>query len=77
MITVLRIPIYLKVETDDIDRSKVTKLAQQVVIPILIRHWQTKGLSNIYSNELAKQVNAELGHNDWSLLTDVQAMDRK
>jgi len=77
MITVLRIPIYLKVETDDIDRSKVTKLAQQVVIPTLIRHWQTKGLSNIYSSELAKQVNAELGHNDWSLLTDVQAMDRK
>jgi len=77
MITVLKVPIYLKVETDNIDRSKVTRLTQQVVIPILIRHWQTKGLHNIFSKEVAQRVSAELGNNDWSLLTDVQAMDGK
>lgn len=77
MITVLKVPIYLKVETDNIDRSKVTRLTQQIVIPILIRHWQSKGLFNIFSGEVARKIDAELGNNDWSLLTDVQAMDGK
>lgn len=77
MITVLKVPIYLKVETDNIDRSKVTKLTQQVVIPTLIKHWQSKGLRGIFSNEVIKHVDDQLGHNEWSLLTDVQAMDGK
>lgn len=77
MITVLKVPIYLKVETDNIDRSKVTRLTQQIVIPLLIKHWQTKGLYGIFSAEVGRQVDAELGNNDWSLLTDVQAMDGK
>lgn len=77
MITVLKVPIYLKIETDNIDRSKVTKWSQQVVIPILIKHWQTKGLSGIFSGKVARQLDSELGNNDWSLLTDVQALDGK
>jgi len=78
MITVLKIPIYLKVETDDMDRSKVTKLAQQSVIPQLIKHWQSKGLHGIFSKELSQNIDAQLGNlNEWNLLTDVQAMDGK
>jgi len=78
MITVLKIPIYLKVETDDMDRSKVTRLAQQSVIPLLVKHWQSKGLAGIFPKELSRNVDAQLGDfNEWNLLTDVQAMDGK
>jgi len=77
MITVLKVPIYLKIETDNIDRSKVTSLTQQVVIPKLIRHWQSKGLTGIFSAAEARQIDVSLGNNDWSLLTDVQALDGK
>lgn len=76
MITVIKIPIYLSIETDNMDRSVVTKTAQQVVIPRLIKVWQSKGLSGLFSSVEAQQVDAVLGKlNEWKLLTDVQAME--
>lgn len=74
MITILKIPVYLSIETDVQDRSKVTKLAQTRVIPRIIANWQTRGFSGMFDSATARAIDKELGNNDWKLLTDVQAM---
>jgi len=76
MITVIKIPIYLSIETDNMDRSIVTKTAQNVVVPRLIKTWQSKGLTGLFNYTEARQIDAVLGKlNEWKLLTDVQAME--
>lgn len=76
MITVIKIPIYLSIETDNMDRSVVTKTAQQIVVPRLIKSWQSKGLTGLFTSADIQRVDAILGKlNEWKLLTDVQAME--
>lgn len=74
MITVLKIPIYLSVETDSMDRAKVTKVAQSLVIPRIIQYWQNRGFVGMFDKGASLRLDAELGNNDWKLLTDVEAM---
>lgn len=74
MITILKIPVYLSVETDDQDRAKVTKTVQQMVIPRIIKTWQTRGFAGFFDSVDNQRVEAVIGDIDIKLLTDVEAM---
>jgi len=59
MITTMRLPLYIMLESDNVDRSKVVKVLDQVVIPQL-----TKLLIS-YANK------AQLSVEDYRLISEV------
>lgn len=59
MITTMRLPLYIMLESDNVDRSKVVKILDQVVIPQL-----TKMIIS-YANK------AQLSAEDFRLISEV------
>lgn len=77
MMTVVKIPVYLKIETGIQDRAKVTKYAQRFLIPRIIAHWKSKGFAGYFNREEARDAEALMEGIDIELLTDVQAMVKR
>jgi len=77
MITILKIPLYLEVESEPQDRAKVTRAVQSILLPLVIKHFKAKGLMGFLDRGAAEKVKAELGDIDLRLLSDVEAMTGK
>lgn len=77
MITILKIPIYLSVETENIDRLKVTSSMQKVIIPQLIKLLASYGNKLAFTEEEVIRLRKEIGTFRCKMLTDVEAMARK
>lgn len=74
MITILRIPVYLEVETGNIDRSKVTKVMQSDIIPQIVKGLVTIGNKFSFDPEEARRIQLAVGPFSCKMLTDVEAL---
>lgn len=78
MITVLKVPLYVSIETDNIERAKVTKLLQQAIIPEIIRNLVSVGNKYLkLSPQEYQLLTEEIGSFSLKLMTDLEAMARK
>lgn len=77
METIVKLPIYLKVETaGNVDRAKVTKLIREAIAPRVINQMK-KGftLNRLFSIQELQMLKDTLGSGaEVDLLTEVQAM---
>ena len=74
MVTILKIPLYLEVESEPQDRAKVTKTIQTLVIPLIIKHIKAKGLLGSFDRSDISRIKGEIGDIDIKLLSDTEAM---
>lgn len=74
MQTVLKIPVYLEIETGNVDRAKVTAAMQKIIIPELVRHLITFGNKITFSSEEKIFLQNSIGPFQCKLLSDVQAL---
>lgn len=77
MITILKIPLYLEVESEPQDRAKVTKCIQTMLIPLIIKHIKAKGLVGSFDRVDVSRIKNEIGDIDIKLLSDTEAMAGK
>lgn len=77
MITILKVPIYLSVETDNIDRFKVTSSMQKIIIPQLVRILASYGNKLTFNAEEKAILQKEIGSFHCKMLTDVEAMTKR
>lgn len=78
MITTVRVPIYLMLESQNMDRAKVTKLLDQLIIPEITKHLISFGNKmNLDPHEIT-HLKLHLGDSfELKLVSDVQAMAKK
>lgn len=74
MVTILRVPVYLEVETGNIERAKVTKAMQELIIPQIVRGLVSVGNKFTFSTEEHRQLHSIFGPFSCKLLTDVDAL---
>lgn len=78
MITTMRVPIYLMLESDNLDRAKITKLLDQMILPEIVRILITIGNKSSF-NQMEDVILKQTLGESWTmkLVTDVQAMAKK
>lgn len=77
MRTVLKIPLYLSVETENIDRLRVTSAMQKEIIPQIVRLLASVGNKISFSQEESQSLQKQIGPFDCQILTDIEAMAKK
>lgn len=72
MITILKIPIYLAVETGNVDRLKVTRAMQKEIIPQFVK--QIAERQPTFTSEEVRSLQNQMGPFSCRFMTDVEAM---
>lgn len=74
MITILKIPIYLAVETDNVDRLKVTRAMQGRIIPQFVKQFADLGQNLQFTSEEHQYLQSQMGPFHCRIMTDIEAM---
>jgi len=74
MNTVLRVPVYLEIETGNVDRAKVTKAMQQIIIPEIVRNLVSFGNKMTFTQKEKEELQNLVGPFQCKLLSEVQAL---
>lgn len=74
MNTVLRIPVYLEIETGNVDRAKVTKAMQTIIIPEIVRNLVSFGNKMTFTQREKETLQDLVGPFQCKLLSEVQAL---
>lgn len=77
MVTIMRIPIYLEIETGGTDRAKVTKALQDFVFPLMLKEIIAFSNDLYFTKENQRKMNELVGPFNMKVLSDVQAMAKK
>lgn len=77
MVTILRIPVYLEIETGNIERAKVTKAMQELIIPQVVKGLVSVGNKFSFSREEVIYLQNAIGPFSCKMLTDVDVLGRQ
>jgi len=77
MVTIMRIPIYLEIETGGNDRAKVTKVLQEFVFPLMLKELISFGNDLHFTEPNLRKMHELVGPFNMKVLSDVQAMAKK
>ena len=77
MVTIMRIPIYLEIETGGTDRARVTKVLQEFVFPLMLKEIVSFGNDLHFTRENQRKMEELVGPFSMKVLSDVQAMAKK
>lgn len=77
MKTVMRVPLYLEIETDNIERAKVTRAFQEMILPEIIRHLASFGNQMKFDQREMTFLQTTIGPFSCKILTEVEALVKK
>jgi hypothetical protein len=77
MKTVMRIPIYLEIETDNIERSKVTKAFNDMILPEILKHFTTFGNRMNFDQREILYLQTTIGPFSCKILSEIDALVKK
>jgi len=76
MKTILKIPIYLEIETGNIDRMKVTRAMQGIIIPEYVKAFAHFGEQCKYTVQEQETLQKLIGPFSTRVLTDIEILKK-
>jgi hypothetical protein len=73
MITVLKFPVYVQIETDNIDRAIVSKASKDILYPKLLEYLASASYKKQVLEELSRGIGSPVSV---SLLTEIDLISR-
>lgn len=73
MNTILKFPVYVSIETDNIDRAKVSKVSKEILYPQLLNYLAKAGVRSSILNTLSKELHSSVSV---SLLTEIDLIHK-
>lgn len=73
MNTILKFPIYVQIETENIDRGRVSKVSKEILYPQLLEYLGKAGIRSKILDTLSKELHSTVSV---SLLTELDLINK-